>query len=666
VSRPAEVRAVAAPPPAAVALGGVAVLLVVLQSSGGFTVELLGVDVLLAVAGFRVTHALLEAAVADGPGAGRMPLRAWYRGQLGLRIPLLVVALGVVLAVTLAGRREVAAQAGLDALTGEFGAGNWWLLAGRTGMLDAFGFARDWYADRPGAIDPLGLLWLIGLLVQLALVWPLLLAPLRRLLAVRDRRAVLHRMAPVLVLLAYLAWLVAPARSAVGAVPAELALGTHVRAVEFLFGAAAAAAVVGLTGRRVPRWVGVVLAVLGLVALVGAAVVAARFPAGWLRVGVPAGAALGASLLLLGVQLPTDGPLARALGRGFPLELGKAAYPLLVLHLPVFWLIQLGIPDVRPAALVLAGGAAAWLAGLLLQDGLIRRWRKSWRRAVAVPVVVLGVLGVAAAGATLYLTRTDVRPDLAVARDLVPPPDRPVVLVLGGSTGGDLAAALTGAGPYAVRDATRPGCGILPTPVPPPERARMSAGAQLPGPPAAVCADWAQRWRAELLAHHPVAVVLDLGADAAPTRVPATAPTPCDPAFRPYYRSLLATAVGVLAEPDDRVPVLLAGARAGTGEAAGAARCFDALVAEAVATYPTLVPLDFEALVCPGGVCRSVTEYGLPSADGVHLGATERGQLGPWLAAAVTAELAPERAAARSAELAVTCVPDEGVSSAGC
>jgi hypothetical protein len=32
----------------------------------------------------------------------------------------------------------------------------------------------------------------------------------------------------------------------------------------------------------------------------------------------------------------------------------------------------------------------------------------------------------------------------------------------------------------------------------------------------------------------------------------------------------------------------------------------------------------------------------------------------------VAAALAPERAAARSAELAVTCVPDEGVSSAGC
>jgi hypothetical protein len=496
------------------------------------------------------------------------------------------------------------------------------------------------------------------------------LALLRRALGARDRRTVLFRMLPVLVLASYLVWLVAPARSAAGASAAELVLGTHVRAVEFVLGATAAVAAVGLRDRRPRRWVGPVLAVLGVVVLVGVAVAAARYPVDWLRVGGPACAALGAGLLLLAAQLPADGPIAGALGRGLPLELGKAAYPLLVLHLPVFWLIQMGLPDVRPAALVLAGGAAAWLVGLLLQDGLIRRWRASWRPAVAVPIVVLGLLGVGVAGAATYLTGTDVRPDVPAIQALPPRvPDRPVVLVLGGSTGGDIASALTAAhSSYAVRDATRPGCGLLPSALPQPDHARMSAGAQQLAPPGSGCADWPQRWRAEVAARHPVAIVLDLGADAAPVRVPATAPTPCDPGFRSYYRTLVATAVGVLSGPDQRVPVLLANARAGTGEAAGAARCFNALVADAVATYPTLVPLDFEALVCPGGVCRSVAEFGQPSFDGVHLGATERDELGPWLAAAVAAELEPARVAARVEEEAVSCVaePDGGVDSAGC
>ncbi|HZG91538.1 MAG TPA: acyltransferase family protein, partial [Pseudonocardia sp.] len=366
-------EAPAAPPPAAVALGGVAVLLVVLQGTGGFTVELLGVDLLLAVVGFRVTHALLEGAMAGG--TGRLPLGAWYGHQLASRVPLLVVVLAIVLAVAAAGRRDPAGQAGLDVLTGAIPLGNWWELAGRTGLLEPLGPARDWYADRPGTIDPLGLLWLVGLLAQLAVLWPLVLAPLRRLVRARTRRDLLRRLLPVLLLTGYLVWLVGPLRSASGATLAELALGTHVRAAEFLLGAVAATVVVGLRDRPVSRPVAPLLALLGTAVLVGMAVLAVRQPAEWLRSGGPTGAALGGALLLLAAQLPADGPVGSALGRGLPLELGRSAYPLLVLHLPVFWLIQQGVPTVRPAALAVAGTALAWLIGLLLQDGLVRRWR---------------------------------------------------------------------------------------------------------------------------------------------------------------------------------------------------------------------------------------------------------------------------------------------------
>jgi peptidoglycan/LPS O-acetylase OafA/YrhL len=675
--------AAATSPPAAVALGGVAVLLLMLQGSAGFPVELLGVDLLLVAAGFRVTHALLTAAVVDG----RMPLAAWYGRQFGLRVPLLVLSSAMVLGIAMAGRPEPAGQAGLDALAGQAGAGNWWLLAGRTGLADALGVARDWYADRPGTINPFGLLWLVGLLIQLALGWPLLLAVLRRAVGARDRQRVARRLFPLLLLLTYLAWLVGPLRSASGAPLAELALGTHVRLVEFLLGAMAAAAVVALAERRIPRWHPLLPTALGVLVVVSAAVLASADPIEWLRLGGPAGAALGGALILVGASLPTDGALPAALGRGLPRELGVAAYPLLLLHLPVFWLIQMSVPTVRPAALLLTGGALAWLVGLLVQDGLIRRWRQAWRPAAAVALLLVAAMAVGAAGAGLHLSSTDVPPQVPIGEwqatgggQAAEPTgwvsaapgraaDRPVVLVLGGSTGGDMAAALAAAdSPYAVRDATRPGCGLLPSGLPQPQRPRVSADAQLGGPQALPCGGWQQRWSAEIARHRPVAVLLDLGADAAPARVPDTAPTPCDPGFRSHYRVLIAEAVAVLADPRGAPPVLLADARAGVGETGAAARCFSALVAEAVASYPTLVPLDFEALLCPGGVCRTATEFGRPSYDVAHLSTVERGELGPWLAAAVTAELEPARVAARQERVAASCgaAEEREAGGAGC
>jgi peptidoglycan/LPS O-acetylase OafA/YrhL len=505
-------------------------------------------------------------------------------------------------------------------------------------------------------------------------LWPLVLAPLRRLVRARTRRDLLRRLLPALLLTGYLVWLVGPLRGASGATLAELALGTHVRAAEFLLGAVAATVVAGLRDRPVSRPVAPLLALLGTAVLVGMAVLAVRQPAEWLRSGGPTGAALGGALLLLAAHLPADGPVGSALGRGLPLELGRSAYPLLVLHLPVFWLIQQGVPTVRPAALAVAGTALAWLVGLLLQDGLVRRWRARRQPVAVASLSVLALVTVMAAGVLVHQRVADLPPDLPPdptwARALAPRPEgRPVVLVLGGSTGGDLAAALAAdPGPYAVRDATRPGCGLLVTAVPASTAARVSAHAQLPPAAGPSCAGWQQRWRAELVDYRPVAVLLDLAADAAPTRIPATAPTPCDPGFRTHYRSLVAEAVAVLAAGGSGMPVLVSGSRTRSGGATGAARCFDALVADAVATQSMLVPLDHQALLCPGGVCAEGIEFGRSAHDAAHLGAGERAVLGPWLRATVAAELAPERVAARAQPQGGTCVavPEGEVDSADC
>lgn len=619
VTAPIPLAAPAGPPapagpapahPAVVAVAGFGVVLVMMQSSGGFRAELLGPDVLLAVAGFLTTRTLLLGALSTG----RMPLGAWYRRQFLRRAPLLVLTVGAMVALSaVSSPPEQAAPAGADAVAGVLSLGNWWDLGG-DGVT----------ADGPSRIDPLGLLWLIGLLVQLALVWPLLLAPLRRLVRADDARRVLVALVPVLIAVAFTAWLVGPSRAAAGAGLPELALGTHVRATEWLAGAAAAATAVGLRDRLPagPAWPATALAAVGLAVLAGTGVAATLDPEQWLRLGGPGGAAAGAAVLLLSIQLAGDGPLARALGRGLPAELGRAAYPLLVLHLPVYRIIETGVPAVRPAALLLVGGALTWLIGLVLYDGLLGRLAA--RRPVgAVVLVVVTAAAVVAGGTALHRT-PPVAPDTTAG---------PRVLVLGGSVAQDMAAALTGS-QYAVTEDTRPGCGLLPGAPALATPARLSAQAQLPGPPVAPCGGWQRRWRDLVTAERPAAVLLDLSGDAGPGR------NPCDAAFRARYRPLLAEAATILSAGSDGGPVLVADARQGAGEGPG--RCLQALIAEAVAARGALVPLDIDALLCPDAICPPLRD------DTAHLTGSAIDRLRPRLAEAVTVELDPARSATRA------------------
>src|SRR4051794_8620839 len=93
--------------PVVAGLAGLAVLVVLLQSTGGLWVELLGPDLVLAVAGFTVTRTLLDL----DPAAGWAVLGPWYRRELALRVPLLVMTFVAV--VVLAWITRSASQAGL-------------------------------------------------------------------------------------------------------------------------------------------------------------------------------------------------------------------------------------------------------------------------------------------------------------------------------------------------------------------------------------------------------------------------------------------------------------------------------------------------------------------------------------------------------------------------
>lgn len=629
-------------PPAAepskptVAIGGIAVLLVVVQGTSTVPVELLGPDLLLAVGGFVVTTTVVAAADADGA----LRLRTWYGDQLRLRAPLLVGTAALVMAVAAAVYPPPRATAlGDDAVAWTAGVGNWWELVSAlpswAPLLERAGVGRDWFVETPSPVDPLGTAWLVGLLVQLVLVWPLVLAPVRRAVGAHRHP---RRLVPALLVLFVAAAAVGPLRAVAGAVTPELALGTHVRLAEWVAGASAAAWVAARPAVAGSRRAGNLLTTLAAALLLGSALSATIRPEEWLRAGGPVYAAVGAAVLLLAVHAHPDGAPARALGRGLPLELGRSAYPLLLLHLPIFWLLQLVIPGARPFALLVVGAALAWLLGLVLQEGIVRRVVD--RRSAIAAAVGLLALGVVAGGTVLHRAAQG------------PVGTGPVVLVAGGARASDLAHLLAATGRVTVVDASRPGCGLLPAAAPA-TGTRTGTRGQLPLAPPPLCGDGIERARADVVGSVPAAVVVDLAADAGR----AGSPGPCDPAFRTRYRALLAEAAGIWTAGAPAGPVLVVdgppGSRAG--------RCLDALLAEAVVDHGALVPLPIQASLCP---------FGPSTCDGTVAGldAARRAALGRTIGDAVAAELTPARVRAREGELRADCAgrDDAAAARAGC
>ncbi len=679
---------------------GLAVLAVILQSSGGFRAELLGPDLVLAGSGYLTARALLGAAwsgsdnrippatqrldppAPQGPGlpvarekndhATFGLLGTAYRDHFKQRVPLLLFTLAatVGLAAALSPPGQ-ARQLGPQAVAGLAHLGNWFDLVSRSRLT---GSGNNWYADRPAQIDPLGLLWLLGLVEQFAVIGPLLLAgawwAARRIGRPVRTGWTAWLTAAVTTLLAAGACLVGPARAASGAGLPELALGSHVRAAEWLLGAAAAAVVVAMQVRTaqvrtaqvrtaqvrtaasgsvasVPTasgsagpapvrgsWWAMSAGMLALAVLIADGIVATTHPAGWLRDGGPAVAAGAGALLLASVDRPAAparrSPLQWLFGRGAPVELGGMAYPLLLLHLPVFWALEAAFPRVRPHALLVVGGGLAALIGLLLQDGVVGRLRlRRWALGWTAPVLLVAYTAVVAGGLCLP----------ALAEQRLRAGTGPVVLVLGGSFAGDLAAAVGrhGSGRYPVVDRSLPGCGLFPVAPPATPQARVTADAQLPAPaPVAVaenCVRWDRYWRSQIAASHPDVLMVDLSGDAAARPDRTTVVSPCDVGYRRIYRERLAAAARLWDQEAPGRPVLLANSRSSTGDTdAQSSRCYNALVAEAAGRYPQVLLLDVDAALCQGDRCWTRTASGRPFyVDAVHLTAAGMHQLAPWL-----------------------------------
>ena len=316
----------------------------------------------------------------------------------------------------------------------------------------------------------------------------------------------------------------------------------------------AAAVSLEVTSRRrhVSRWEAPAVVAVGAFVLIGMAALATWYPMAWLRLGGPGGAAFGAAVVLVALHLPAGERCAGALSRGFPAEIGRMAYPLLVLHSATFWLVQSAVVSARPFALLVIGGALAWLGGLLVQDGLVRRLRTRYRRRrrIGAALFTSAMLAVVALGGERIADASQETHDAA---------DNGVALVLGASSGrraevGDRARR------RALRDRGRESPGLRPSSEDGRERCSrrradhgLGAGSYdddggLRGLDELVAPPWSAR-------RNPDMIVVDLAADAA---AQTEVPSPCDVEFRDSYRALFARAVQTWTQDAPNRRVLLA------------------------------------------------------------------------------------------------------------
>ncbi|WP_371579384.1 acyltransferase family protein [Streptomyces sp. NBC_01314] len=335
-------------------LRGVAVLAVLLHDTGmgGPYVSWsgAGVDVLLVLTGFLTTLPLLRRATATG----RTGVAGFLARRAKRLIPVLLVSVAVTLTVCWAfGSPRVIHDLARQALSVLPGHGGW----------------AEWAHGRtlgavPTTDSPLAPLWLWDITARSVLAWSLLLAFLclparRRLTAVTLVAALLVAAATVV--------------AARGALPG-IGVVTSMRTLALPAGVGAACLVhlAERGGRAVSRPAVVLLTATGLAATAALAVSAVLGGGGQGGDRYTVAVVLGAALLTA-VLCGDRVPLARLLSGDLLTEIGRMSYSLFLLHLPVYWLLRRGQPDLSSLGLFLVGGVATWFLSLLAHYLLIER-----------------------------------------------------------------------------------------------------------------------------------------------------------------------------------------------------------------------------------------------------------------------------------------------------
>jgi peptidoglycan/LPS O-acetylase OafA/YrhL len=624
--------------------------------SGGF----IGVDVFFVLSGFLITSLLLD----ELGRSGRIDLGDFWIRRARRLLPALVV---MVLAVAV-GRKFFSpeAVAGLrdDAVAAFFWVANWMFVADKTD-----------YFTQGAPPSPLQHAWSLGVEEQYYIVWPLLLVAVAVLLAARAHRrqgwATLGGVRFTVFLLAVLGALASAAAAillASNATRDRVYFGTDTRAQALLVGAAASALLVGdwsalnrgwsLIRSRWAKWTARVLPVIGL-ALLGVAAHCATGSAREFREGSLIAVAIAAVLVIAPVALDQRGPVAAVLAWRPLAWLGTISYGVYLWHWPIFLMLNgartgwsgLSLFAVRCAATLAVSVVSYWLI-----ERPVRRWRP-----VLVPLLPLaGATAATAAAVTMLVVPVGVKPGGSAPDGSLPPgvssvavvspsppktprpartvaqrdPRRPfTVSVFGDSIGWTLMHFLPPTPGFDFVNHTVIGCSLV--------RGGPYRYLGQTLDQKSECESWPSRWRSEIAADRPDAILLIVGRWETVDRVNEGSWTHIgDPAFDAYLTGELGRAVDILSAAGapltvTNLPYSRRGERPDGSlwpeDQPERVNQWNTMLSRTIGGRTGVRILDLNKKLCPQGGYTADVDGIQVRSDGVHLTAEGVQWLTPWL-----------------------------------
>ncbi|GAY14524.1 membrane protein [Mycobacterium sp. shizuoka-1] len=370
--------------------------------AGGF----IGVDIFFVLSGFLITSLLLD----EIGRTGLLDLGSFWVRRARRLLPALLIMVLAVIAARMLFPPDAVSGLRNDAVAAVLWAANW-----------AFVFHQTDYFSQGAPPSPLQHTWSLGVEEQYYLIWPVLIALAAILLAVVARW---RKKTPTITAVRWAVLVLALVGTAASATEAMLMasddslnrvyFGTDTRAQALLIGAAAAALLVRdwpalLAGvpvihSRWIRWLAWGVPMAG-VAVLAAITHVATGSANEFRNGLLIVVAVAAVVVIAGVALEQNGPVAWVLSTPPLVALGVISYGVYLWHWPVFLVLNGERTDWSGYALFAARCAvtlALAIGSWWLIEQPVRRWRPvhvpqlrlaaaTMATAVAVAVVVVPV-----------------------------------------------------------------------------------------------------------------------------------------------------------------------------------------------------------------------------------------------------------------------------------